>query len=65
MPPPPPQDAAGRKQEEIGGTADGPRKPWAKPTILRILDGVLLETGTGTQVIPNQPTENPTYAQSS
>lgn len=43
--------------------ADGPKKkPWSKPTILRIEDGVL-ETEAGST---NDPTwENPTYRSSS
>ena len=62
---PPPQDAARGKQEEIGTASAGARKPWAKPTILRILDGVILETGTGPQTQPAASPENPTYTPSS
>ena len=60
MTPPPPSHTAGRQQEEIGGTPNGAKKPWSKPTVLRILDGAVA-VASGPVQDPAINVENPNY----
>ena len=54
---PPPLD------EERVAVTDAPKKPWSKPTILRITDAAL-ETGSGPSIQANI-LEGPTYTPAS
>ena len=56
-PPPPPPPALDEEREAVGGA---PKKPWSKPTVQRVVDGVLW-TGSGPKADPVGNIENMTY----
>ena len=55
QPPPPPPPPLNEEREAV---PDAPKKPWSKPTVLRITDATL-ETGSGPQLTTDP--EGPTY----